>query len=169
MTTQPFLDIIRTVPNFPKAGIDFYDIMPLLSAKHLPCVSQAMLDIIDPDVLAQADCFVGVEARGFVLATALSLSAQKGLILIRKQGKLPPPVYRQSYSTEYSCDTLEISQHITPCNVIIVDDVLATGGTLKTSIRLATQAGHHVLGSVVLMDLTALHTPIDKLYSVIKL
>lgn len=166
--THPLFNAIKIVPNFPKNGIDFYDITPLLAQGNLPKVTQALLDVIDPSVLAQTDCFVGVESRGFVFATAMAMHTGKDLALVRKQGKLPPPVHRYHYTTEYSQDTLEISEHIKPCKVIIVDDILATGGTLTASIALAKQAGHEVLGCAVLLDLVALHKPLDDIYALMQ-
>lgn len=165
--THPLLNDIKIVPNFPKDGIDFYDITPLFTNGNLPKVVDSMLAVIDPALLAKTDCFIGVEARGFVFATALAIHTGKDLALVRKKGKLPPPVHTHSYTTEYSQDTLQISQHIKPCNVLIVDDILATGGTLNASIALAKNAGHKVLGSVVLMDLMDLHKPMRDVFAVI--
>lgn len=162
------INIIRTVPDFPKAGIDFYDITPLFDNGNLPILVEALLEALPSALLQEAECFIGVEARGFILASALALKTNKNLAVVRKKGKLPPPIYEYSYTTEYSQDTLQISQHVKPAKVIVVDDVLATGGTLRATIELAKKAGHSVLGSLVLMDLVDLHPPMTDVCAVIR-
>lgn len=147
---------IRTVTDFPKAGIEFYDISPLLN-RHLNQLIDALIHALPSDILAATDAFVAVESRGFVLASLLAARLDKGLILIRKTGKLPPPVHRESYGLEYGSDTLEISCDLDPANVLLVDDVLATGGTLVAADKLCKIAGLTALGSLVLLDLTELH------------
>lgn len=155
-STHPFWQHIRTVPNFPKAGVDFYDITPLLNG-HIDKLVAAMVNAVPSDTFAQVQCLVAVEARGFVLASLIASKTGKNLALVRKAGKLPPPTHRQSYGLEYGTDTLEIGTHINPAKVLIVDDVLATGGTLNATINLCKAAGHDVLGAVVLLDLVHLH------------
>ena len=135
---------IRTVTDFPKAGIEFYDISPLLN-RHLNQLIDALIHALPSDILVATDAFVAVESRGFVLASLLAARLDKGLILIRKTGKLPPS------------DTLEISCDLDPANVLLVDDVLATGGTLVAADKLCKTAGLTALGSLVLLDLTELH------------
>ncbi|MFW2177385.1 MULTISPECIES: adenine phosphoribosyltransferase [unclassified Moraxella] len=158
--THPFWQIIRTVPNFPKAGIDFYDITPLLR-NHINEVVQALLQALPNGLLEEVDCFAGVEARGFIFASLLAGHTGKGMVLVRKEGKLPPPVANKSYALEYGSDTLEMQAGLPPAKVLVIDDILATGGTLKATIGLCEEAGHTVLGALVLLDLVDLHAPLD--------
>ncbi|WP_296402995.1 adenine phosphoribosyltransferase [Psychrobacter sp.] len=149
---------IRTVPDFPKPGIEFYDITPLL-LDHVNEVIDAMLQALPKGLLEQIDCFVAIEARGFVFASLLSGRLGKGMILLRKPGKLPPPVANKSYALEYGSDTLEIQGGMQPKKILLVDDILATGGTLTTAYQLCKEAGHDVAGVLVLLDLVDLHKP----------
>ena len=103
------------------------------------------------------DSFVAVEARGFVLASLLAQRLGKGLLLVRKAGKLPPPVVGVGYSLEYGMDRLEMSANIQPQKIIIVDDVLATGGTLKAVKQLVNKCNHEILGASIFLDLPDLH------------
>ena len=149
---------IRTVPDFPKPGIDFYDITPLL-LHHVNEVIDAMLGALPEGLLDEIDCLVAIEARGFVFASLLSGRLGKGMMLLRKPGKLPPPVANKSYALEYGNDTLEIQGNMKPCKILLVDDILATGGTLSTAYHLCEEAGHDVAGVLVLLDLVDLHDP----------
>lgn len=153
--SHPFWQIIHTVPNFPKADIDFYDITPLLW--HVNELINELLNALPDGMIDEVECFATTEARGFVIGSLLSGRTGKPLLLIRKAGKLPPPVHRQSYDLEYGTDTLEIKADAPKSKVLLVDDVLATGGTLKASKLLCEQAGHNVLGALVLLDLPKLH------------
>ena len=165
--THPFWQIIRTVPNFPKPGIDFYDITPLLR-HHIKEVISALLAALPDGVFEQVDCFAAVEARGFIFASLLAGHTGKGMVFVRKEGKLPPPVTNQSYALEYGKDTLEMQSNLSPANVLVIDDILATGGTLRATVNLCQSAGHHVLGALVLLDLVNLHGPLDiPVYSVL--
>lgn len=155
-----FWQIIRVVPDFPKPGIDFYDITPLLR-EHIPEVIEALLQALPDGVLEQIDCFAAIEARGFVFASLLAGHTGKGMVLVRKEGKLPPPVANKAYALEYGSDTLEMQAGLPSAKVLLVDDILATGGTLKAAINLCEHAGHTVLGALVLLDLVALHQPLD--------
>lgn len=157
---HPFWQIICVVPNFPKAGIDFYDITPLLR-EHIPEVIEALLQALPEGLLDEIDCFAAIEARGFVFASLLAGHLGKGMVLVRKEGKLPPPVANKAYALEYGSDTLEIQAGLPPAKVLLVDDILATGGTLKTAIHLCENAGHSVAGALVLLDLVDLHQPLD--------
>lgn len=157
---HPFWQIIRTVPNFPKQGIDFYDITPLLR-NHVNAVIDALLSALPNGVFDEIDCFAGVEARGFIFASLLAGRTGKGMVLVRKEGKLPPPVANKSYALEYGKDTLEMQSGLTPAKVLVVDDILATGGTLNATIGLCQEAGHTVVGALVLLDLVDLHKPLN--------
>ena len=147
---------IRTVQDFPKPGICFYDLTPLFM-KNLEPLTDALVASIPAEQLAEVESFVAVEARGFVLASLLAQRTGKGLLLVRKAGKLPPPVVGVGYSLEYGLDRLEMSADIQAQKVIIVDDVLATGGTLKAVKQLMLKCNHTVLGASIFLDLKGLH------------
>ena len=147
---------IRTVQDFPKPGICFFDLTPLFMNNIGP-LTDALIDSIPAKQLADVDSFVAVEARGFVLASLLAQRTGKGLILVRKAGKLPPPVVGVGYSLEYGLDRLEMSAEIQGQKVIIVDDVLATGGTLRAVKQLVEKCNHQVLGASIFLDLPDLH------------
>lgn len=165
---HPFWQIIRTVPNFPKAGIDFFDITPLLRS-HVDEVIDAMLEALPDGLIDEVDCFGAVEARGFVFASLLSGRLGKGMILLRKPGKLPPPVANKAYALEYGKDILEMQNNLPPERVLLVDDVLATGGTLLTAFELCLSAKHSVVGALVLLDLVELHSDLPMpVYSVLR-
>jgi adenine phosphoribosyltransferase len=141
---------IVAVPDFPRPGILFRDIMPLLKAQFEPTI--AALDALLTDVeWAHIDTVAGIESRGFILGAALALHRRKGFIAIRKQGKLPPPVATLAYQLEYGSATLEMQPG--SGRLLIVDDVMATGGTMTAAARLSTLAGFHVHALVALIDL----------------
>ena len=158
--THPFWQIIRMVPDFPKAGIDFYDITPLLR-DHVPAVIEALLAALPEGLLDTIDSFAAIEARGFIFASLLAGHTGKGIVLVRKEGKLPPPVANKSYALEYGKDTLEMQANQRPDKVLLVDDILATGGTIRAAIELCQLAGHDVAAALVLLDLVDLHQPMD--------
>ena len=165
---HPFWQAIRTVPDFPKAGIDFYDITPLLR-NHINAVIDALLAALPEGLLDEVDCLGAVEARGFVFASLLAGRLGKGMILLRKPGKLPPPVANKAYSLEYGKDTLEMQNNLPPERVLLVDDILATGGTLTTAYELCKSANHTVVGALVLLDLVDLHGDFPvPIYTVLK-
>jgi adenine phosphoribosyltransferase len=147
---------IRTVQDFPKPGICFYDLTPLFM-KNLEPLTDALIASIPTAQLAEVESFVAVEARGFVLASLLAQRTGKGLLLVRKAGKLPPPVIGVGYSLEYGLDRLEMSAEIQPQKVMIVDDVLATGGTLRAVKQLMDKCQHTVIGASIFLDLPDLH------------
>lgn len=154
---------VRDIPDFPKPGVLFRDIAPLLR-EHLPATVAALQTLYTPAEWANIDAIGGIEARGFILGAALALSAGKGFVPIRKAGKLPGPLVQRRYGLEYGKDTLEL-QHGSG-RVLIVDDVLATGGTLGAAAELATDAGYTVAGFACLINLRFLnqfcwreHTP----------
>ena len=148
---------IRTVQNFPKPGICFFDLTPLFIS-NIELLTDALIASIPAEKLQEVDSFVAVEARGFVLASLLAQRLGKGLLLVRKAGKLPPPVVGVGYSLEYGMDRLEMSAEIEPQKIIIVDDVLATGGTLKAVKQLVDKCNHELLGASIFLDLPDLHT-----------
>lgn len=143
---------INTIPDFPKKGVSFKDIQPLLANPLL--FTQSILSL-GHLVKSPPDYWVGIESRGFIFASALAMKYRAGLKIIRKPGKLPPPVVSESYSLEYGSDTIEMSKG--KGSVVIVDDVYATGGTMGAASKLCEKAGYDVIGKIVLIDLLFLH------------
>ncbi len=156
--THPLWQHIRTVPDFPKAGIEFFDITPLLLT-HINEVIDALIEALPEGLLDEVDYLAGIEARGFIFCSLLAGRLGKGLVLLRKPGKLPPPVANKSYALEYGEDTLEMQDGIAPSKVLLIDDILATGGTLNTAYGLCNEVGHEVVACLVLLDLVDLHKP----------
>ena len=145
---------IREVPDFPEEGISFKDVSPLL--KHGNMYRLALMDMLQGH---NNDLWAGVESRGFLIASGLSQLNGGGVLMIRKPGKLPPPVAHKRYFLEYGQDSLEVppNEEKYTKSVVLVDAVLATGGTLKASYDLLTNNGYEVLGISVLIDLLYLH------------
>lgn len=143
---------IKDVPDFPKAGITFKDIQPLLSD---PIVFHHVITSLGSLTKKVPDYWVGIESRGFIFSSALAMKYRAGIKLIRKPGKLPPPIISKSYDLEYGSDTLEISSG--EGTVVIVDDVYATGGTMNAAVELCEKAGYTVIDKLALIDLTFLH------------
>lgn len=150
---HPFESLIRKVPDFPKPGIVFKDITPLLQ-ERFPEVIAAMSQGID---WSQIDYVIGIESRGFILGAAMAQLNGKGFIPMRKKGKLPPPVIAETYSLEYGTDTLEMIKEEKPGRVVLVDDVLATGGTLRAAANLCAKNKLEVKAMALLINLTFLN------------
>ena len=145
-----YKDYITEVPDFPIEGISFKDISPLLANEEMfGEVIVEMRNLLYTKRIP--DYWIGIDARGFIFASALSVMHGGGLVMCRKEGKLPPTVFSHSYSTEYSEDTIQIKQG--SGTAVIVDDVLATGGTLQATNHLAKSAGYDVIDNLVLIDL----------------
>ncbi len=152
--------LIRDVPDFPKPGIMFKDISPLL-ADHdgLSAVVRALAAVAaDAEGEPLVDKVVGIEARGFILGAPVALALGAGFVPVRKAGKLPGPTHRVSYALEYGEAVLEMhTDAIAPGErVLIVDDVLATGGTVAAARSLVESCGGEVVGAAVLMELSFL-------------
>jgi adenine phosphoribosyltransferase len=141
---------IRDVPDFPKAGILFRDITPLLR-DHFDAALGALCNLLTVDEWESIDAIAGIESRGFILAAGLAQRTAKGFIPVRKQGKLPPPVVSVPYDLEYGTGVLEMQTGTG--RIVLVDDVLATGGTLQAGASLCIDAGYEIARLMVLIDL----------------
>lgn len=148
------LSELVTVPDFPTPGIQFRDLTPAFATPH---VFRAIVDALTSSC-AQFDAVAGVEARGFLVAAAAAYATDTQLLAIRKKGKLPGAVLTESYDLEYGNDALELSPDNAPpgTRVLLVDDVLATGGTLAAAARLLTRADYSVAGVGVVLELADL-------------
>ena len=149
--------MIRTVPDFPKAGIQFYDITTLLKDSYgLRTTIDRLVECIDdPNV----DTVIGIEARGFIFAPALAYRLKAGFIPVRKPRKLPAETESISYDLEYGTDTLEIHRDAIGAGhrVLIADDLLATGGTARAVVNLVERLGGTVAGLAFVVELTFLN------------
>lgn len=147
---------IRDIPDFPTAGVTFRDITPLLGDATL--LREAVDGLAGPHLGAGVTKVLGVEARGFILAAPVALVLGAGFVPVRKVGKLPWTVETTSYDLEYGTDVLEIHRDaVDPGErVLVVDDVLATGGTAAATVRLAHALGAEVVGLSFLIELTFL-------------
>ncbi|QSB17270.1 adenine phosphoribosyltransferase [Natronosporangium hydrolyticum] len=144
---------IVDVPDFPQPGVVFKDISPLLAD---PAGFRAVVDAIVTEQRATGfEVVAGIEARGFVLAAAVAYAAEVGVVAVRKAGKLPRATFAASYSLEYGEATLEVHRDafLPGQRVLVVDDVLATGGTARATLDLVEQAGGAVSGLTVLLEL----------------
>ena len=144
------------VPDFPRPGILFRDITPLLRMQFQPTID-AVERLLNVEEWSRIDAVAGVESRGFILAAALAARRGKGFVPIRKQGKLPPPVVDMQYTLEYGTGILEMQRG--DGRLLLVDDVLATGGTMRAAAELCGYAGYEVGALVALIDLRLAGTP----------
>ena len=155
MDLDAALGLIAEIPDFPEPGVLFRDLSPLFAnGPGFAAVTDAMAATVAPEV----DLLAAVEARGFMLAAAVGYARGLGVVLVRKPGKLPVVAGRVDYALEYGTAALELPQHVvTPgARVAVVDDVLATGGTVTAACRLLETAGAVVAGVSVVLELAAL-------------
>jgi adenine phosphoribosyltransferase len=160
MSRKPFMSdvsrliasLTREVPDFPEPGIQFKDLTPLLADRDgLAAVTAALAEIAEG-----ADLVAGIDARGFLLGAAVATKLGTGVLAIRKGGKLPPPVHREEYTLEYGSAVLEIPADgidLAGRKVVLLDDVLATGGTMVAAHRLLLQSGAIVPVAAVVLEL----------------
>src|SRR5215475_7204357 len=148
---------IRTIPDFPKAGIQFKDITPVLADPRL--FSGCIDLLIDGFKPGQVDAVVGIDARGFIFAAAAAVRLQAGFVPVRKKGKLPYKTHEQEYDLEYG--TASIAMHVDAlkpgARVLLIDDLLATGGTAAAAAALVQKLGGEILEIAFLIELSFLH------------
>jgi adenine phosphoribosyltransferase len=147
---------IRQIPDFPKPGILFYDISTLLQQPDAFRVAiERMAELVAPH---RPDRVIGIESRGFIFAAPIALQIGVGFAMVRKRGKLPGSVVGHAYSLEYGSDTIEVSSDlIAPgSRVVVVDDLIATGGTVAATVELLEKIDAEVAAAVFLIELTSL-------------
>jgi adenine phosphoribosyltransferase len=151
-----FASVIRTIPDYPKPGIMFRDITTLLG--HARAFRAAVDALVQPYAGVKIDKVAGIEARGFILGGAVAHQLSVGFVPVRKKGKLPHTVIGEDYDLEYGKDRVEIhSDAVKPGDhVLVVDDLIATGGTCFATIKLIERAGAKVLGCSFVIDLPEL-------------
>jgi adenine phosphoribosyltransferase len=147
---------IRTIPDYPKPGIMFRDITTLLG--NARAFRRAVDELVQPFAGAKIDKVAGIEARGFILGGAVAHQLSAGFVPIRKKGKLPHDIVRVAYSLEYGLDEMEIHRDGVAQGekVLLVDDLIATGGTAEGAVRLLKQIGADVVGACFIIDLPEL-------------
>ena len=150
-------DHIRSIPDFPKPGILFYDISTLLAhPKAWQATVERLADAVRPQ---RPELLVGIESRGFLVAAPLAYALGSGFAMVRKKGKLPGKTVRFTYDLEYGSDTIEMQEDaISPGQrVVVVDDLIATGGTTEAAIKLVSQQGGTVVGAACIIELSFLN------------
>lgn len=159
MATQTIVDVkskIRDIKDFPKEGIIFRDITTALKdAETLRVIVDYLCEQFKDEKI---DYIAGIESRGFILGMPMAYKMGIGFVPVRKPNKLPAATYSQEYSLEYGTDKIEIHQDAFPqgANVLVVDDLLATGGTAEAACKLVKKAGANLVGTAFLVELTAL-------------
>ena len=154
-----FKNYITEIPNFPIDGVNFKDLSPLIGdSKMFRKAIKTMGDLIiweDKKYVGGVDYWIGIESRGFVFASALAMHFGGGVVCARKEGKTPTAKHTVSYDLEYGSATLEMAhvEHLDSSRAVIVDDVLATGGTLQATNQLAKEVGYEIIDNLVLVDL----------------
>ncbi len=146
-------DTIRTIPDFPKPGIMYRDITTLLTNRR--AFAEAVIQLAAPYMTQDIDNVAGIEARGFTFGAVVAYELGAGFVPIRKKGKLPFDTYEQDYELEYGTDTVEIHADAIRKGerVLLIDDLIATGGTAEAAIKLLRQTGAEVVGAAFVIDL----------------
>jgi adenine phosphoribosyltransferase len=150
------LSSIRTIPDYPKPGVQFRDITTLLG--NARAFRRAVDELVHPYAGLKVDKIAGIEARGFILGGAIAHQLSAGFVPIRKKGKLPHETVRVAYSLEYGLDEMEMHKDaiVAGEKVILVDDLIATGGTAEGAVKLLTQMGAVIVAACFVIDLPAL-------------
>ena len=151
------INSIRIIKDFPKKGIDFYDIASLLAN---PDIFSKVIDEMTLKVKKMnATAIAGIDSRGFIFASVIAYKLKLKLIIIRKQGKLPGKTFKSSYNLEYGSNTLEIQKDFlnSKDKVVVIDDILATGGTINAAFKLIKKTNANLVGAVVLLELVFLN------------
>jgi len=146
---------IRDIPDFPKPGIIFRDITPLLADGE---AFHEVVDTIAERHRGRVDMVLGIESRGFIIGAPVAYALRSGLAVVRKPGKLPARTFSAPYALEYGNDALEIHRDAFghPCRVLIVDDLLATGGTASAAVKLVERLGGEVVACAFVIELTVM-------------
>ena len=151
------INSIRIIKDFPKKGIDFYDIASLLANPDIfsKVIDEMTLKVKKMNVTAIA----GIDSRGFIFASVIAYKLKLKLIIIRKQGKLPGKTFKSSYNLEYGSNTLEIQKDFlnSKDKVVVIDDILATGGTINAAFKLIKKTNANLVGALVLLELVFLN------------
>ena len=151
------INSIRIIKDFPKKGIDFYDIASLLANPDI--FSKAIDEMTLKVKKMNATAIAGIDSRGFIFASAIAYKLKLKLIIIRKQGKLPGKTFKSSYNLEYGSNTLEIQKDFlnSKDKVVVIDDILATGGTINAAFKLIKKTNANLVGALVLLELVFLN------------
>jgi adenine phosphoribosyltransferase len=149
-------DSIRTIPDYPRPGVQFRDITTLLG--NARTFRRVIDELVEPWAVAKVDRVAGIEARGFILGGAVAHQLAAGFVPIRKKGKLPHSTVRVAYSLEYGLDEMEMHEDAVTRGerLILVDDLIATGGTAEAAVKLLRQLGAEILGACFVIDLPEL-------------
>ncbi|HHT00210.1 MAG TPA: adenine phosphoribosyltransferase [Thiomicrospira sp.] len=156
MAQHPLAQYLDSIPDFPKPGILFSDISPLLKT-HFTETIDAMSDLFTQKEWDEIDCLAGIESRGFIFAAALAYKHNKGFIKVRKPGKLPNVYASVEYGLEYGTDKLEM-QKGDGSKIVLFDDLIATGGSMGAAAKLCEEVGYDVYAMACLIDLASLNS-----------
>lgn len=156
MSSHPLAQYLEQVPDFPKKGVLFSDISPLLKS-HFQETIDAISDLFTPAEWQEIDCLAGIESRGFIFAAALAYKHNKSFIKVRKPGKLPNVHAAVDYALEYGTDSLEM-QIGDGSRVVLLDDLIATGGSMGAAAKLCEKVGYRLVGMACLIDLASLNS-----------